>query len=126
MTHPEVASVLVLAPLVVWDLRYHRIPNWLVGMFLIEVLIAAWLDVTTWHWTGAGIALGLGLVADVPGGDLKAMTLLGGLIGPPIVPILALAYGLTAVAWWQGWVRWPWVPLLGACFLAERVASRVL
>jgi Flp pilus assembly protein protease CpaA len=144
MTHAEVASALVLVPLVIWDLRWRRVPNWLVVLLTVEVLVADWFAITPWSWMGFVVAAGLGLLADVPGGDLKAMMLLGGSIGlPAIVWIVAGAFTLTGLAWiietsigrrprppLTAWLEasfsWPWVPLLALCFVGYVALSHVL
>lgn len=96
------------------DLFTLRLPNRLVLPLALLSLVLALAGLIAWHWVGVLVGLVVGLVSDVPGGDLKALLLLGFLF--PLVPFLVgclFAYAVTLILWSRGYTEWPWVPFLG-------------
>lgn len=103
--------VAVVAVATVTDLRWRRIPNWLVLPFLI-----AGLGVNLWFGGGAGVersleGLGLGLLllgilffmGGMGAGDVKLAAAIGAWIGPHqlllALVMTAMAGGVMALAW---------------------------
>jgi hypothetical protein len=128
MSPAEIASVVLLTPLVICDLRCHSVPNPLIlGLAVLLGLGAHVFGLFPWSWAGMAAALLLGIVADVPGGDLKALLLLGATIGyPDILPIIGGTYVATLVAWLFETYEWPWIPLLAANFIGYVLLPRVI
>jgi prepilin peptidase CpaA len=79
-----------------YDLRYRRIPNWLViAGFFGGLLINTWLSGLRGGYfalTGTGLAIAvyipLYLLRAVGGGDLKLMAAVGAIVGPAIWLVL--------------------------------------
>lgn len=104
-------TLIVVVVATITDLRYRRIPNWLVLPFLIAgVVVAGWLH----GWSGIGQSLsGLGLGALLFGvlcwmggmgmGDVKLCAAIGAWIGPwQLVTALVLTGmvgGVMALCW---------------------------
>ncbi len=91
--------LLALGIAVLYDLRYHRIPNWLTGAVLLGGLV---FNAATLSWSGFAAGLvgaAIGLVGFLPfyakgamgAGDVKFMAALGAFLGPLLT--------LQAVAW---------------------------
>lgn len=89
---PPIETTLVLLVLLaaVYDLRYRRIPNWLVvaGLILGFALNAALFHLTGLRQAGLGSALAfavyfpLFVLRAMGGGDVKLMLAIGALVGP--------------------------------------------
>jgi prepilin peptidase CpaA len=121
-------TLLVLAVAMYTDLRYRRIPNWLVLPFLLAgIVVSPWRtdwgvisDGFSWHglghfrWHGLGQSLtgmGLGLLiygilfwmGGMGGGDVKLCAALGAWLGPVLmfwsVFFTSLAGGLMVLCW---------------------------
>ncbi|MGO9316386.1 MAG: prepilin peptidase [Terracidiphilus sp.] len=121
-------TVLVLAVALYTDLRYRRIPNWLVLPFLLAGLVISpwrtdWGDISQgisghglgqfrWHGLGQSFAgMGLGLLiygilfwmGGKGGGDVKLCAALGAWLGPVqifwAVFFTALAEGIIVLCW---------------------------
>lgn len=104
-------TVIVVTAATVTDLRSRRIPNWLVGPFLV-----AGLCVSTWMGgrhglvqSAEGMLLGLvlmgalGALGGMGMGDVKLCAAIGAWIGPSqllvALVIMALAGGVMALCW---------------------------
>lgn len=102
---------LYLLLVVLIDVRTRRFPLWLGVLAIVLGLVYEW------SWWGFVVGLGLGLVADVPGGDLRAMAFLGALVGPVTIAwTLSGAFLLTLWAWRRGLTGVPWTVYLGLVY----------
>jgi prepilin peptidase CpaA len=108
---PIMKAVLLLIVITagIYDLRYRRIPNWLV---LTGVLVGLALNVLLFGITGlerAGLGLGLALLIYFPlyllramgAGDAKLMAAIGSIVGPGnwigLFMVTAILGGITAL-----------------------------
>lgn len=105
---PTLFAIILAA---VWDLRTHRVPNWLVFPFMLTGIV---VSAITRGWTGLGSSI-LGIIAGaaVLGlffilggmgmGDVKLLASVGAWIGPRQVGVafifMGLAGGVMALAW---------------------------
>lgn len=104
-------TVAVLAIATYMDLRYRRIPNWLVLPFLLAgVAVSGWLQ--GWHGVAhsfAGLALGAAIygvffwLGGMGMGDVKLCAAIGAWIGPEqlliALIVIGIAGGVMAVCW---------------------------
>lgn len=105
-------SLFLLVALLV-DIRTRRFPFWL---FVVS-WTAIWVFQVSVSFPGAFMGLILGLLADVPGGDLRFMVLFGLMIGPIAISItLACAFLLTLIAWNRGLTGVPWTVYMGLVY----------
>lgn len=108
----ETSLLFILIAMIV-DIRTRRFPFWLFATtssfcwyFLIDISLL-----------GAFAGLVMGLVADVPGGDLRFMVILGAIVGAQIVCItLGAAFMVTLVAWNRGLTGVPWTVYIGLVY----------
>lgn len=104
-------TVIVLAVATYTDLRSRRIPNWLVGPFLVSGIVVS-ACAHGWHGIGqslAGLGIGallfgiLGLMGGMGMGDVKLCAAIGAWIGPSqlIVAIVltGMVGGVMALCW---------------------------
>lgn len=104
-------TVGALAIATVWDLKSRRIPNWLVGPFLVlGIALMGWRG--GWHGVGQsleGAALGLGvfgvlfLLGGMGAGDVKLCAAIGSWIGPGQLLIALAATGMAGGLMALGW-----------------------
>lgn len=107
-------SLFLLVSVIV-DVRTRRFPFWL----FVATCSAIWVFQAPPSFTGAFMGLILGLLADVPGGDLRFMVLFGLMIGPMAISItLASAFLLTVIAWNRGLTGVPWTVYMGLVYPA--------
>ena len=104
-------TLIVLAVATFTDLRYRRIPNWLVLPFLlVGIAVSGWLH--GWHGIGQSIAgMGVGVLiygilywmAGMGAGDVKLCAAIGAWIGPGqlfiALVITAIVGGIMALCW---------------------------
>jgi prepilin peptidase CpaA len=104
-------TLIVLSVATFTDLRSRRIPNWLVGPFLVLGIVAsAWLH--GWHGLGQSFCgLGLGLLlygflfwmGGMGAGDVKLAAAIGAWIGPNqlfiALIVTAMAGGIMVLVW---------------------------
>jgi prepilin peptidase CpaA len=104
-------TLIVLSVATFTDLRSRRIPNWLVGPFLVLGIVAsAWLH--GWHGLGQSFSgLGLGLLlygflfwmGGMGAGDVKLAAAIGAWIGPNqlfiALIVTAMAGGIMILVW---------------------------
>lgn len=104
-------TLIVLSVATFTDLRSRRIPNWLVGPFLVLGIVAsAWLH--GWHGLGQSFGgLGLGLLiygflfwmGGMGAGDVKLCAAIGAWIGPMqlffALAVTAMAGGVMVLCW---------------------------
>ena len=105
----QIILVLVVGIAAIFDVRFRRIPNWLV---LTGVLLGLGLNSFLWAWAGLRLSLlGLGLafviyfplylVRGMGAGDVKLMAALGSIVGPAnwfgIFIVTGLLGGILAV-----------------------------
>ena len=105
----------ILGSLLAWDLFERRIPNW---------VVLTWLGCLTMNWIvgnnsifflGGLVGVILGMIAKFPGGDVKALMLLGLVIGvQEVSEVFAVAGILTLVQWRFGVAGGPWLGYLSA------------
>ncbi|MBZ5608149.1 MAG: prepilin peptidase [Acidobacteriia bacterium] len=114
MTFPpvvlQIILVLLVVPAAVYDLRFRRIPNWLV---LAGLLLGLGLNSFLFEWTGLRaslLGLGVGLLVYFPlymlrgmgAGDVKLMAAVGSIVGWAdwlgIFFLTALIGGVAAIA----------------------------
>lgn len=124
----EGAAFLLLSAMAAYDYSHHRVPNALVVVFggiAVAGQMAGRWDLS---WWGLFAGLLLAIVADVPGGDLKALLLVGALAGSlATVWTFALAATVTLTVWGTTERRaWPWLPLVLACYVLVSLARRLL
>lgn len=108
---PTLAAV---AMATVTDLRSHRIPNWLVGPFLVlGVGVLAWAH--GWHGlvqSAEGMGLGLAsfgflfVAGGMGAGDVKLMAAIGAWVGPRQLLLALLMTALAGGAMALGWAIW--------------------
>ncbi len=104
-------TVVVLAIATYTDLRYRRIPNWLVFPFLLAGIgVSVWLG--GWHGLGqsfAGLGLGLvlyGVLAFMGGmgmGDVKLCAAIGAWLGPQQLLLAIVVTGIVGGVMALGW-----------------------
>jgi len=86
----QVSLVLIVVTAGIYDLRYRRIPNWLV---LVGLALGFGLNTFSFHLAGltrAGLGMGVALLVYFPlyllramgAGDAKLMAALGSIVGP--------------------------------------------
>jgi hypothetical protein len=110
-----IATGVFLFICVVVDCMLRRLPNLLMGGLYALAILGSWIlgsEAWSWSWWGMAGGLGLGLVADFPGGDVKFMGLLGGLVGISFIFIgtIIVAFGLTSLCWRTSLTPLPWTP----------------
>jgi prepilin peptidase CpaA len=73
---------------IIWDLKYHKIPNWLtLPALLLGVVINIALNPGEWYFPFAGLLAGFILLfipfalGGIGGGDLKLLAALGAILG---------------------------------------------
>ena len=123
--------ILVLAGLIVCDLAWRRVPNRAIYPALILAPLGAWLGWWSWSWAGAGLGGALVALAGFPWGDVKAVLLLGGLVGVSTTAgTLAWALVLTLVGWHFRLTGVPWLAYVGAgwglTMVVEKAATGLL
>lgn len=111
MRKPEwMIAVLALVPMLAWDITARRVPNSLV-VILLAASIGGMLA-GLWGWSIAGLLAGTiyTAIAGFPGGDVKAMGILGGLLGlPAISGVFAVACVITLAGWKLRRPTAPWL-----------------
>src|SRR2546425_3492211 len=86
----QVLLVLIVGTAAIYDLRFRRIPNWLV---LLGLVFGLGMNTYLFHWEGlrrAGLGLGLAFLVYFPlhllramgAGDVKLMAAVGSIVGP--------------------------------------------
>ena len=134
---PPLLLLIALLPALWFDLRQHRLPNWLTGTLLLLGLI---LNTVLYSWQGLLDALGgavLGLLIFLPfylykkgmgAGDVKMMAAIGAMLGiddglfcAASVLIIGSLYGLLYLVYKGGLIvslRRYWLSLLARTWLA--------
>lgn len=94
-----------LAVCLAFDLRWRWLPH-----AVVLAGLAVGIIFTDWSWWGFVVALIAMLVAGFPGGDAKALAVLGGMIGLlPILCVLSGSFLLTLAVWRMHTILFPWI-----------------
>lgn len=110
-------AVIWLSICCLYDFAFRRIPN----PVIVCGLACGWYY-TNWSWWGFGTTLVVLLVAGFPGGDVKGMAILGGIVGMlPITCTLYIAFMVTLLVWKRRTILYPWMILGFASYLLEEL-----